>query len=120
MTTLMNKALERIRQGHANELWKPVDTAIDADVDTVSSAMRDGAFGTARLRFLRLAEQSQIRVLECIQVKDAVRLAGGLPAYTVARLYERLPRERGRAIIQALPEGKRRGVVVILNHRRQA
>ena len=119
MSTLMNKALDRIRNNSPEELWQRVDTTIDTEVATVSSAMSKGAFGTARLRFLRLAEQSQIRVLERIEVKDAVRLAGGLPTYTVARLYERLPRKLGKAIVQALPEGKRRGIVVILNHRRQ-
>ncbi|OOG23440.1 hypothetical protein B1C78_11285 [Thioalkalivibrio denitrificans] len=119
MTTLFNKALDSIRHSSPDELWRQVDAAIDMDVDTVSAAMRKGAIGTARLRFLRLAEQSQIRVLERIDTRDAVRLAGGLPTYTVARLYERLPRKLGKAIVQALPEGKRRGVVVILNHRRQ-
>jgi hypothetical protein len=119
MTKLMNKALESIRHNSPGELWRRVDTAVDTEVATVSSAMRKGAFGTARLRFLRLAEQSQIRVLERIEVKDAVRLAGGLPTYTVARLYERLPRDVGRAIVQALPEAKRQGIVVILKHRRR-
>lgn len=120
MTTLINRALDSIRHHSPDEWWQQVDTTVDTEVATVRSAMSEGAFGTARLRFLRLTEQSQIRVLERIEVREAVRLAGGLPAYTVARLYERLPRKLGKTIVQALPEAKRRGIVVILNHRRQS
>lgn len=109
MTILMNKALTG-----------PDPAIPDTGMDGVALALHNGALGTARLRFLRLAEASQLRLLEDIPVRDAVSLAGGLPAYTLARLYERLPRKRGRAIVQALPEGKRHGILVILNHRRRA
>ena len=119
MSTLMSKALNTLKHTRHTAPWPPADKTADPDVAVINNAMKNGEFGTARLRFLRLAEQSQIRVLEHIAVKDAVRLAGGLPSYTVARLYEHLPRERGRAIVQALPEGKRRGIVVILKHRQR-
>ncbi|MFW5452304.1 hypothetical protein [Thioalkalivibrio sulfidiphilus] len=119
MTTLMSKALNTFKNTRPADFWQPVDVAVDHDLSVVNHAMKNGDFGTARLRFLRLAEQSQIRVLERIAENDATRLAGGLPTYTVARLYEHLSRERARAIAQALPEGKRQGLVVILNHRRR-
>lgn len=121
MTALMNKPPQSPGDGHTDPAARHQASApADPGVETVGTAMRNGEFGTARLRFLRLAEQSQIRVLKDIPVKDAARLAGGLPTYTVARLYERLPRDVGRAIVQALPEGKRQGIVVILKHRRRA
>ena len=119
MTTLMSKALNTLKHTSSASLWQQVDTAVDPDVAMLDDAMRNGGFGTARLRFLRLAEQSQIRVLERIAEKDATRLAGGLPTYTMARLYEHLSRERAVAIAQALPEGKRQGLLVILDHRRR-
>lgn len=115
MSKAMAKAVEHLEQpGTPTRLEHG-----DQELDAVGDAVRNGEYGTARLNFLRMAEETQIRVLERIPIKDAVRLAGGLPAYTVSRLYERLPRHLGRAIVQALPEGKRHGVVVILNHRRR-
>ncbi|MFN2349136.1 MAG: hypothetical protein ABR558_06125 [Thioalkalivibrio sp.] len=109
MTILMNKALTG-----------PQSAPTESGTETVDMALRNGAFGTARLRFLRLSEGAQLRLLEEIPVKDAVRLSGGLPTYTLTRLYERLPRKLGRALMQSLPDGKRHGVLVILNHRRRA
>lgn len=109
MTTLSNKALV-----------DPATASTDTYMDTVRLALQNGAFGTARLRFLKLAESDQLFLLEEIPVQDAVRLAAGLPPFTLARLYERLPRKLGRTIVQALPDGKRHGVLVILSHRRRA
>ncbi|MFP4080087.1 MAG: hypothetical protein ACLFTM_05565 [Ectothiorhodospira sp.] len=107
-------------QGIENQGVHWIDERQDPALQTVDRAVRQGQYHTARTRFLRLAEDSQIRVLQHIPRADAVRLAGGLPTYTVARLFEQLPRPLGRAIVQSLPEGKREGVVVILNHRRRA
>jgi hypothetical protein len=120
MTTVMNRALNALKAGRTGTAkWPDADSPVESGVEIVGNALRNGEFGSARLRFLRLAEQSQIRVLQQIPAKDAARLAGGLPTYTVARLYERLPRDVGRAIVQALPEAKRHGIVVILRHRRR-
>jgi hypothetical protein len=120
MTTVMNRALNGLKPLRTRtDVLQATDSPVDSGVEVVGNALRNGEFGSARLRFLRLAEQSQIRVLQQIPTKDAARLAGGLPTYTMARLYERLPRDVGRAIVQALPEAKRHGIVVILKHRRR-
>ncbi|WP_373507412.1 hypothetical protein [Thiocapsa sp.] len=95
------------------------DESADQDAVTVRRACGRGEYDTARLRFLRLREPSQVRLLEDIPRSEAVRLAGGLPSYTVARLCERVPKTLRRAIVQALPEGKRHGVSVILDYRRR-
>jgi hypothetical protein len=95
------------------------DESADPDVVTVRRACGRGEYDAARLRFLRLREPSQVRLLEDIPRSEAVRLAGGLPSYTVARLCERVPKTLRRAIVQALPEGKRHGVSVILDYRRR-
>ncbi|SEP90514.1 hypothetical protein SAMN05421693_11017 [Ectothiorhodospira magna] len=116
MTELMNNTATTLDTA-ANDAVHALPWT-DGALETVNTAVRMGEYGAARLRFLKLAEQSQIRVLQHIPQKEAIRLAGGLPPYTVARLFEQLPRPLGRAIIQALPEVKRQGVVVILNHRR--
>ncbi|WP_242467414.1 magnesium transporter MgtE N-terminal domain-containing protein [Thiocapsa imhoffii] len=86
---------------------------------TVRLDCRQGDFARARLHFLRLREPHQLRLLEDIPRAEAVRLAGGLPPYTVARLCERVPRSLGRAIVRALPEGKRQGVNLILDYRKR-
>lgn len=118
MTEMMTKANDRFEANHYQAIhW--IDERQDPALQTVDRAVRQGHYQTARTRFLKLAESSQIGVLQHIPQQDAVRLAGGLPTYTVARLFEHLPRPLGRAIVQSLPEGKREGVVVILNHRRQ-
>jgi hypothetical protein len=117
---LMNNTLNRLQQVTA-----PVrsesrsDESADQDVVTVRRACGRGEYDAARLRFLRLREPSQVRLLEDIPRSEAVRLAGGLPSYTVARLCERVPKTLRRAIVQALPEGKRHGVSVILDYRRR-
>ncbi|MCG5501450.1 hypothetical protein [Ectothiorhodospira lacustris] len=116
MTNLMNNAATPFEA--ANDAIHALPWT-DMALETVDTAVRMGEYGAARLRFLKLAQQSQIRVLLHISPKDAVRLAEGLPTYTVARLFEQLPRPLGRAIVQSLPEVKRQGVVVILNHRRR-
>ncbi|QKT05028.1 hypothetical protein HUS23_09085 [Ectothiorhodospiraceae bacterium 2226] len=95
------------------------DPHVEAAVENVDRAVRQGAYGAARMRFLQLAEDSRVQVLERVRVQDAARLAGSLPAYSVARLYERLPGRLGQAIVRALPRGKRHGVGVILHHRRR-
>jgi hypothetical protein len=95
------------------------EESADPDVVTVRRACGRGEYDAARLRFLRLREPSQVRLLEDIPRSEAVRLAGGLPSYTVARLCERVPKTLRRAIVQALPEGKRHGVSVILDYRRR-
>lgn len=95
------------------------DESAEQDAVTVRRACRRGEYEAARLRFLRLREPSQVRLLEDIPRSEAVRLAGGLPSYTVARLCERVPKTLRRAIVQALPEGKRHGVSVILDYRRR-
>ena len=95
------------------------DESADQDVVTVRCACGRGEYDAARLRFLRMREPSQVRLLEDIPRSEAVRLAGGLPSYTVARLCERVPKNLRRAIVQALPEGKRHGVSVILDYRRR-
>ncbi|ANB01392.1 hypothetical protein [Ectothiorhodospira sp. BSL-9] len=117
MTEMMTKANDRFETSH-NQAIHWIDERQDPALQTVDRAVRQGHYQAARTRFLKLAESSQIGVLQHIPQQDAVRLAGGLPTYTVARLFERLPRHLGRAIVQSLPEGKRQGVVVILNHRR--
>ena len=120
VTELMNNTLNRLQQVTA-----PVrpesrsDESADQDVVTVRRACGRGEYDAARLRFLRLREPSQVRLLEDIPRSEAVRLAGGLPSYTVARLCERVPKTLRRAIVQALPEGKRHGVSVILDYRRR-
>jgi hypothetical protein len=91
----------------------------DQDVVTVRRACDSGEYDLARLGFLRLGEPFQVRLLEDIPRSEAVRLAGGLPPYTVARLCERVPKSLGRAIVRALPDGKRLGVSVILDYRRR-
>lgn len=96
-----------------------VDSGLDQEVVTLRRACGRGEYAVARLRFLRLRETSQVELLEHIPRAEAVRLAGGLPPYTVARLCERVPKSLGRAIVQALPEGKRHGVSVILDYRRR-
>jgi hypothetical protein len=95
------------------------DESADQDVVTVRRACGRGEYDAARLRFLRLREPSQVRLLEDIPRSEAVRLAGGLPSYTVARLCERVPKTLRRAIVRALPEVKRHGVSVILDYRRR-
>ncbi|WP_006787602.1 hypothetical protein [Thiorhodospira sibirica] len=91
----------------------------DPAVAQVCHACREGELGSARLAFLKLDEEAQLRVLEYIETGETIRLAHGLPPYTIARLYERLPKRLGRSLIQALPEGKRHGVTVILDYRRR-
>jgi hypothetical protein len=91
----------------------------DAEVLRVRRACDRGEFVTARLRFLRLREPSQAQVLADIPRPAAVRLAGGLPPYTLARLCEQVPKPLSRAIVQALPEAKRHGVSVLLDYRRR-
>ncbi|QVL50713.1 MAG: hypothetical protein KFB96_10065 [Thiocapsa sp.] len=95
------------------------DESAEQDAVTVRRACGRGEYDAARLRFLRLREPSQVRLLEDIPRSEAVRLAGGLSSYTVARLCERVPKNLRRAIVQALPEGKRHGVSVILDYRRR-
>lgn len=91
----------------------------DPEAATVQLACHRGEYGMARLSFLRLRESSQLQLLESIPRGEAVRLVGGLSTYTVARLYERVPKSLGRAIVRALPESKRHGVSVILDYRRR-
>ncbi|MBK1691314.1 magnesium transporter MgtE N-terminal domain-containing protein [Ectothiorhodospira mobilis] len=82
--------------------------APDPQAEEVTRAWRRGAFGTARLAFLGLAEASQIRVLQSMEPGELRRLGSGLPAATVIRLCERLPRERRHPLLQALPRQRRR------------
>jgi hypothetical protein len=96
-----------------------LDDSADQDIGTVRRACGLGDYDAARLRFLRLRESSQAQLLEDIPRSEAVRLAGGLPSYTVARLCERVPTSLSRAIVRSLPEGKRHGVSVILDYRRR-
>jgi hypothetical protein len=117
---LMNNTLNPNQQVIAPALPEsPSDESADHDVVTVRRACGRGEYDAARLRFLRLREPSQVRLLADIPRSEAVRLAGGLPSYTVARLCERVPKTLRRAIVQALPEGKRHGVSVILGYRRR-
>ncbi|WP_296809643.1 hypothetical protein [Thiocapsa sp.] len=95
------------------------EASAEQDVVTVRRACGLGEYDAARLRFLRMGEPSQVRLLEDIPRSEAVRLAGGLPSYTVARLCERVPNTLRRAIVRALPEVKRHGVSVILDYRRR-
>jgi Mg/Co/Ni transporter MgtE len=104
-------AVDGARVGHGAES--------DPEVLRVRRACDRGEFVTARLRFLRLREPSQAQVLTEIPRSEAVRLAGGLPPYTLARLFEHVPKPLSRAIVQSLPEGKRHGVSVILDYRRR-
>lgn len=92
---------------------------INPAMANVCNACRDGELGSARLAFLKLGEEAQINVLEYIDTHDAIRLANGLPPYTLARLYEKLPKRLGRSLIQGLAENKRHGVTVILDYRRR-
>ncbi|MCG5534497.1 magnesium transporter MgtE N-terminal domain-containing protein [Ectothiorhodospira mobilis] len=81
---------------------------LEPQAEEVTRAWRRGAFGTARLAFLALAEASQIRVLHSMEPDELRRLGSGLPAATVIRLCERLPQERRRPLLQALPRQRRR------------
>ncbi|MBK1643985.1 hypothetical protein CKO25_04805 [Thiocapsa imhoffii] len=109
------------RPSHPMLVRAPSDPAHDEDAETMTVRLdcRQGDFARARLHFLRLREPHQLRLLEDIPRAEAVRLAGGLPPYTVARLCERVPRSLGRAIVRALPEGKRQGVNLILDYRKR-
>lgn len=118
MTQMISKTLQAVKSAKMLGRWH--DQPTDPAIEPVRTACRMGEFGTARLRFLRLAEASQIRTLEHIAMGDAIRLASGLPSYTLARLCEHLPDALGRSILRGLPDGKRRGVAVILDHRRRA
>lgn len=108
---------EQINASVASE--SRADESAEQDAVTVRRDCGLGEYDAARLRFLRLREPSQVQLLEDIPRSEAVRLAGGLPSYTVARLCERVPKTLRRAIVQALPEGKRHGVSVILDYRRR-
>lgn len=117
---LMKKTLNRPVQVGVSALSDACpEEFLDQDAVTVRRACGRGDYDAARLRFLRLGEPSQARLLEDIPRPEAVRLAGGLPSYTVARLCERVPKPLGRAIVQAMPEGKRHGVSVILDYRKR-
>ncbi len=117
---LMNNTLNRPVQIGASALSDVCpEEPFDQDAATVRRACGRGDYDAARLRFIRLGEPSQAQLLEDIPRLEAVRLAGGLPSYTVARLCERVPKALSRAIIQAMPEGKRHGVSVILDCRKR-
>ncbi|SEP61086.1 hypothetical protein SAMN05421693_10228 [Ectothiorhodospira magna] len=86
----------------------------------VAEAIRRGDFGSARLNFLKLPRQSQIRMLQTMDQSAIRRLTLGLPDTTLAHLCAQGPAPLGKTIVGALPEGRRRGVSLMCEqHRRQ-
>lgn len=102
--------LRRAPAGTADPARSARIASLDPQAEEVTRAWRRGAFGSARLAFLALAEASQIRVLQSMSPDDLRRLGSGLPAATVIRLCERLPREPRRSLLQALPRQRRRAL----------
>ncbi|MFP4682082.1 MAG: magnesium transporter MgtE N-terminal domain-containing protein [Ectothiorhodospira sp.] len=100
--------LRRSPVGATDPARSPRVAGLEPQAEEVTRAWRRGAFGTARLAFLGLAEASQIRVLQSMEPDELRRLGSGLPAATVIRLCERLPQERRRPLLQALPRQRRR------------
>ena len=84
----------------------------------IAKALSDNHWQMARARFMKLERDAQLRTLESLDLSDALRLATSLPTLSVARLVGDASKSLGRAIVQALPAGKRQTVMVILSHRR--
>ncbi|WP_038053901.1 hypothetical protein [Thioalkalivibrio sp. ALJ1] len=97
-------------------LWR--DERPDAALELVSRALQGGEPGTARLRLMRLTEDAQAHVVRQLPAEDVGRLARGLSNYALARICERLPNADVHGILESLPAFKRRGVEMILVHRR--
>lgn len=96
------------------------DEHSDRVMRIIQQSVRQEQYQMARARFIKLTEALQAELLGSIPAQQAVRLAASLPTLTVARLFSRLPKDLGRSIVQSLPDGKRRSVMVILSHQRQA
>ncbi|WP_018174661.1 MULTISPECIES: magnesium transporter MgtE N-terminal domain-containing protein [unclassified Thioalkalivibrio] len=97
-------------------LWQ--DERPDAALEVVHRALRGGEPGTARLRLMQLTENAQADVVRRLSAEDTASLARGLSNYALARICERLPDADVHEILESLPAFKRRGVEMILVHRR--
>ncbi|MCG5501015.1 hypothetical protein [Ectothiorhodospira lacustris] len=111
LMTLAFKALES-QARRTPEAGNPV-------VEAVTRACRQGDFGSARLNFLKLAQQSQIGVLQTMDEQAIRRLALGLPDATLARLCAQGPAPLSETIARSLPEGRRRGVSLMSERHRR-
>lgn len=118
---MFDEAFARVRIEGARQVPAGSGLAAVAPVsaEAVQEACAEGQFISARIDFLRLAEQSQILLLQQLDRAAAVRLSAALPNPVLARLCERLPVELSQAIVQSLRYNKRRAVRVIRRYRRR-
>ncbi|MBK1672579.1 hypothetical protein CKO35_04545 [Ectothiorhodospira shaposhnikovii] len=119
--TRMIKNMSRLMSLALRTLESPARRVPDTspEAESVARACRHGDFGSARLSFLKLAGQSQIRVLQAMDDRSIRRLTLGLPDATLARLCAQGPAPLGEAIVRSLPEGRRRGVSLMCEQHRR-